>query len=73
MKENPWSKLRREKIQQVKELIRDMQPVKHTKLLATIDVYMGATGKTATSMIKTLQDADFIVFDGKKEEWSIKK
>ena len=43
MKENPWSKLRREKIQQVKELIRDMQPVKHTKLLATIDVYMGAT------------------------------
>jgi len=72
-KENPWSKNRREAIQKVKELIRVNEPVKNNRILALIDIELGKTEKTALSYLRTLQNADFIKFDGDKETWSIKK
>lgn len=74
MHENPFMKVRKQRIQQIKEMIREHQPVKHNKLVAMIAIEFGATEKTSLSMLRALQDAEFIEYSGlEKKVWTIKE
>ncbi len=73
MKENPFVLVRKQRIQEIKELIRKEQPIKNSRLMALVAVEIGTTEKTTLAMIRALHDAGFIEWNGKDDTWSIKK
>lgn len=72
MHENPFTKIRKQRIQEVKEMVRENQPIGNNKLVAMISVEFGTTEKTSIGMLKALQNAEFIEFDTETKVWKIK-
>jgi len=70
---NPFVEIRKQRIQEIKELIRKEQPIKNKRLMALVAVEIGTTEKTTLGMIRALHDADFIEWNGKDDSWSIKE
>ena len=69
--ENPYVRARQQNIQAMKEIIRDEQPIRQSKLMGLMGIY-GLREKTILSYLKVLQDSGFVEYNGKEETWKIK-